>query len=259
MTDRLALLVASGGHLLLLALLSLSLAQSLEPMAGPTDVTTVDLVELAAAAPAPARAPADPGAPSLPAEAPPVADPEPAAFEPAPAPEPPVRPMDDRSPQEALADQAAAPPPPRERPRRQPPPPAFDAGAIERLINEAQPGSAAGAQTSGAQRLDARTVASLEQAIRAQLRHCWNPPIGGADVANMTAVLRIRLNRDGSIAAPPELVSQTGATAGNAAFARAFVETARRAVLRCSPLTLPPELYSWWRDFELNFDPRLMT
>ena len=59
--------------------------------------------------------------------------------------------------------------------------------------------------------------------------------------------------------APPEFVSQTGASAGNQAYARAFVETARRAVLRCAPLELPDDLYSYWREFELNFDPRLMT
>ena len=45
----------------------------------------------------------------------------------------------------------------------------------------------------------------------------------------------------------------------NQAYARAFVETARRAVLRCAPLELPDDLYSYWREFELNFDPRLMT
>jgi hypothetical protein len=108
-------------------------------------------------------------------------------------------------------------------------------------------------------RLSPLQAATLEQAIRAQIAPCWNPPIGGADVAQMTAVLRIRLNRDGSVAAPPEFVSQTGASAGNQAYARAFVESARRAVLRCAPLTLPDDLFVHWREFELNFDPRLMT
>jgi hypothetical protein len=102
-------------------------------------------------------------------------------------------------------------------------------------------------------------MATLEAAIRAQIAPCWNPPVGGQDVRNMTAVLRIRLNRDGSVASPPEFVSQTGATEANAAYARAFVETARRAVLRCAPLDLPAELYGEWREFELNFDPRMLT
>jgi hypothetical protein len=102
-------------------------------------------------------------------------------------------------------------------------------------------------------------MATLEAAIRSQIAPCWNPPVGGQDVRNMTAVLRIRLNRDGSVAAPPELVSQSGATEANAAYSRAFVETARRAVRRCAPLDLPAELYAQWREFELNFDPRMLT
>jgi outer membrane biosynthesis protein TonB len=277
-TDRTALLIAGGGHLLLLALLSLGLANSLQPLARPTDVTTVDLVALSAAAPAPALAPADPGEPAPAPEAPLAAEPEPLPPEPAPAAEPPRQTpsaeppkqvstaeptrqaLEDRSAQDAIAEEAAERP--RERPRRQTQAGAFDAGAIERLIERAapaRPAPAPGAATSGAERLDARTIASLEQAIRAQIAPCWNPPVGGADVANMTAVLRIRLNRDGSVASPPELIGQTGATPGNAAYARAFVDTARRAVLRCTPLSLPPDLYGWWRDFELNFDPRLMT
>ena len=75
----------------------------------------------------------------------------------------------------------------------------------------------------------------------------------------MTVVLRIELQRDGSVIGRPTVVSQTGATAGNADYARAFAETARRAVLRCSPLKLPPEMFEAWKSFELNFDPSEMT
>ncbi|TFU01358.1 hypothetical protein EUV02_13800 [Polymorphobacter arshaanensis] len=108
-------------------------------------------------------------------------------------------------------------------------------------------------------RLDARATASLEAAIRSQIAPCWNPPIGGADVKKMTVVLHIDLQRDGSVIGRPTVVSQTGATAGNADYARAFAETARRAVLRCSPLKLPPEMFEAWKSFELNFDPSEMT
>lgn len=260
MTDRVALLISGAGHLLLLAILSFSLARSMQPLTAPSDLTTVDLIGLSAAAPTIAEAPADIGEPAPPTEMP---VPEPVEIPPEPIapaePEPAPRPVEDRSAQDIVA---VEPQPVRERPRREPARPAFDAQSIERLIDRsapARPAPAPGARATGAQRLDARTVASLEQAIRSQIAPCWNPPIGGADVQTMTAVLRIRLNRDGSVAAPPELISQTGATPGNAAYARAFVDTARRAVLRCTPLTLPPELYSWWQDFELNFDPRLMT
>jgi outer membrane biosynthesis protein TonB len=108
-------------------------------------------------------------------------------------------------------------------------------------------------------RLDARATATLEQAIRAQIAPCWNPPIGGEDVRKMTAVLRIQLDKTGRVVGTPELVSQTGVTADNQSYARAFAESARRAVLRCAPLELPAEYYDAWKLFELNFDPSLMT
>lgn len=108
-------------------------------------------------------------------------------------------------------------------------------------------------------RLDARATATLEQAIRAQVAPCWNPPIGGEDVRNMTVVLRIQLNKGGAVVGAPEVLDQTGVTSGNQAYARAFAESARRAVIRCSPLQLPAEYYDAWKLFELNFDPSKMT
>lgn len=108
-------------------------------------------------------------------------------------------------------------------------------------------------------RLDARATATLEQAIRAQVAPCWNPPIGGEDVRSMTVLLRIQLNRGGAVVGAPEVLDQTGVTAGNQAYARAFAESARRAVIRCSPLQLPAEYFDSWKLFELNFDPSKMT
>jgi hypothetical protein len=171
----------------------------------------------------------------------------------------------DTAPQDAIA---ATPAKPKQTRQTRPADPAtFDAGALEQLIDKsvkkAPQRAADGREPAAKGRApglsDPRALATLEAAIRAQIAPCWNPPVGGADVKDMTVVLRIRLNRDGSVAAAPEFVSQTGATDANSAYARAFVETARRAVLRCAPLDLPPDLYAEWREFELNFDPRMLT
>jgi hypothetical protein len=69
-----------------------------------------------------------------------------------------------------------------------------------------------------------------------------------------TVTLRLQLTRDGAMARPPEIVAQSGET--DPALRRPFDESARRAVLQCAPLRLPPEMYDAWRDVELNFDPR---
>jgi hypothetical protein len=268
-TEGRALGIAAGLHLLLLLALSLGLAGRMEPDSEP-DVTPIEYVDISEVATV-----TTPPKPSL--EAAPQ-DPEPLAAaeempEAPPAPEVPVPPAPakaspDIAAQDAIAEAVAAAPA-----RRQPPSkakPAPTAGQNAALVDKSKPKAAKPAEAQDfaksiedaipkQAKLSAIQAATLEQAIRAQIAPCWNPPIGGADVADMTAVLRIRLNRDGTVAAPPEFVSQTGATAGNQAYARAFVETARRAVLRCSPLQLPADLFSYWREFELNFDPRLMT
>jgi hypothetical protein len=41
-------------------------------------------------------------------------------------------------------------------------------------------------------------------------------------------------------------------------FFRSAAENARRAILRCSPFTLPPNKYEVWRDLTLRFDPSRM-
>ncbi len=272
MTERNALLTAGGLHLALLLLLSLGLTRAVPRMEASPDVTPVEFLDVGAEAvvtrppePSLVAAPRDPG-PLLSSEAPEIAPPDvptPAAVEPDPVP-------DDLSPQDAIAEEVRRAPPAKkaattsakER---------FDSGALAALIDKSLPNAPVKPRDTSAfaksieqaiprgARVGPRQIATLEQAIRAQIAPCWNPPIGGADVQGMTAVLKIRLNRDGGVAAPPEFVSQTGATAGNQAYARAFVETARRAVLRCAPLQLPDDMFAYWREFELNFDPRLMT
>lgn len=270
MTEGRAFGIAAGLHLLLLLALSLGLAGRMAPDPDP-DVTPVEFVDISEVStvtslPKPnlEASPQDPEPPSA-SEQMPEAPPAPEV----PVPPVPAKAAPDVAAQDAIAEAVAA------APARKVPPskakPAVTAGQNAALVDKSKPKAAVKPRTTDdfaktvedaipkQAKLSAIQAATLEQAIRAQIAPCWNPPIGGADVAEMTAVLRIRLNPDGTVAAPPEFVSQTGATAGNQAYARAFVETARRAVLRCAPLQLPADLYSYWREFELNFDPRLMT
>ena len=105
-----------------------------------------------------------------------------------------------------------------------------------------------------------KTAWFMSHRIRESMRPAGNePPLGGEGVGNMTAVLRIQLNRQGAVIGVPEVLDQTGVTGGNQAYARAFAESARRAVIRCSPLTLPAEYFDAWKLFELNFDPSKMN
>jgi len=274
MSERGALVLAAGAHVLLLGALSFSLSQALPPLDAALDSTPIEFVEIGdlptvTTLPKPSleAAPRDPGppapaelAPDMLTEAPPL-----------PPPPDPVATMADTAAQDAIAPEKIAPPPQAKRQLRETQRDSFDAGALASLIDKSIPDAPVKPKDTSAfaksieaaipkgAKVSPRAIATLEQAIRSQIAPCWNPPSGGADVQAMTAVLRIRLNKDGSVAAAPEFVSQTGATAGNQAYARAFVETARRAVLRCAPLTLPADMFGYWQEFELNFDPRLMT
>ena len=95
-------------------------------------------------------------------------------------------------------------------------------------------------------------------AIKTQIERCWTAPAGARDAANLVVQVRIWLNRDGSLSRPPEIIDGHGLrTRGG--FHRAAAESARRAVLECSPLRkLPIEKYEQWREVTLSFDPRDM-
>ena len=259
MTERQALLGAGAGHLLLLAALSIGWSLQTAPLPPAEEMIPVEFVEIAAAprvveapAPSPKAAPQESAAPAPAPPAPPTpmitadaiplpdAKPEPKPETPAPsARRSDARPLD-TSKLSNLIDKAL--PKARVKP--------LDTSDLASKIAAAAPNTA---------RVDPRAAATLGQAIKAQVAPCWNPPIGGADVKKMTVIIRAEYGRDGRVIGTPSVVSQTGATAGNSDYARAFAETARRAMLRCSPLTLPANLYELWKTVEINFDPNGMT
>ena len=256
MTERQALIGAGVAHMLLFAALSIGWKWSQEVLPPADEIIAIEFVDIADAprvtqAPKPSReaAPQETSAPA-PAEA---AVPEP------------------------MAAPDAVPPPekPKEAPKKAEAPPAdakpLDMSKLSNLIDKALPkartkpldvsklATTIEAAAPRAAAIDPRAAATIAQAIRSQVAPCWNPPIGGADVRRMTVLIRADFSRDGRLIGVPSIVSQTGVTVGNADYARAFAETARRALLRCSPLKLPAQQYDLWKSAEINFDPESMT
>lgn len=99
-------------------------------------------------------------------------------------------------------------------------------------------------------------AASLGQAIARQLKPYWQAP-QGPDVEKLVAIVRFRLNPDGSLAGRPELISMTGKTAINEAQAGRYFEQAVRAIRLAAPFDLPPEFYDKWKTVTSRFDRRL--
>jgi hypothetical protein len=257
MTERQALIGAGIAHIMLFAALSLGWEWSQQPLLPADEMIPIEFVDIANAprikeAPRQSMqaAPQENSAPAAPAAtAPPEPDTVPDGVPPlektkevpkkAEAPLAEAKPLD-MSKLSNLIDKAL--PKSRTRP--------LDVSKLATTIEAAAPKGAT---------IDPRAAATIAQAIRAQVAPCWNPPIGGADVRRMTVLIRADFSRDGRLIGVPVIVSQTGVTIGNADYSRAFAETARRALLRCSPLKLPIKQYELWKSAEINFDPESMT
>lgn len=248
--EKRALAIAFLGHVALVAFLSvgiLSTARKLPPVEG---VVPVDIVDIAALPSAPAPVPKT--APEVgPDETPQDTaepEPEPAPPEPAETPEP--------SPEKAKSQppKPAPPKPALEKPKV----PAKPAPQKDRLGKNWLASVLGDTKKNAAPAtISAQAAAGLAQAIRAQVQPCWNPPAGGADVSKLVTTLRLQFRKDGTIIGQPQVAGQAGVSGDNQGYARQHAEAARRAVLRCQPLQLPPDLYEFWKDIEFNFDARL--
>lgn len=92
--------------------------------------------------------------------------------------------------------------------------------------------------------------------VAAQVRRCYRSPRVGSRGRQIVTRLRVRFGADGQLAGLPTVVWQDGVTPDNEAFAARMAEAAIGAVLRCTPLTLPPQLVRNGRgEFDLTFSP----
>jgi outer membrane biosynthesis protein TonB len=88
--------------------------------------------------------------------------------------------------------------------------------------------------------------ASLASAISRALKPNWRVP-QGVDADELVTVLAFDLNKDGSLAGPVRVVTQSGITDSNRAQAHIHAENAIRAVKLAAPFALPPEYYDAWK------------
>lgn len=206
--------------------------------------------------------------------------PEPKANQPEPVPA--AKPEPKPEPEPAPKEQAEAPPPPLPKPA--PPKPkvvekkpempkkpveqqaksSFSADRIAALLNkvpdsgpktapnapESQPNAPAEGRSTGQ---DLSMSLSELDALRAKISQCWIPPVGGMGAEQIKVRLRLRLNPDGTLVNPPEIVARESSP-----FFQVAADSALRAVWQCQPYVLPAAKYELWRDMILNFDPREM-
>ncbi len=140
--------------------------------------------------------------------------------------------------------------------------PAFDPRKVEALLDKRTPQRVASAGDEinrtaalGDQKGSAGELSQTELgALRAKLQSLWNPPAGARDPQELTLDVEIQLNRDGTLAGQPIVL-----TGGTSPLYMAARDSAVRAVLRGQPYTmLRPEHYELWKDVIVTFDPRFM-
>lgn len=103
---------------------------------------------------------------------------------------------------------------------------------------------------------DPRLVARVTSSAAWQVKRCYRAPRLTREARQIITRLRVRYLPDGKLAEVPVLLSQSGITPRNRVHAPAMAEAAMVAVVRCSPLTLPPDLYqAGWNEFDLTFSP----
>ena len=144
----------------------------------------------------------------------------------------------------------------------------FSPGDIRQLLASKEPSQSSGATgrdiqktaslgtaTGASQKLNPSQRDQLIGLLSEQLHRCWQVPIAAqsADKPPVPTV-RVKLNQDGSLAAEPVVMNQSGDQ-----LFRTVADSATRATRRCAPLKIPAQFvpfYNDWRDLVVNFDPR---
>lgn len=262
--------VSLAGHVLLLAILSLGYTAARRPpvLSPPMEVSFVDKVDLVSAAPRPAPAAEsvapDPGAPeeAAPAPAPVVAPPPP---EPLPAQPVPTKPQPAPKPAEKPAPARPAHPAAAKEEIRKPDA-ASGAAAKSRgsllganfLAGIGRDPSPSRVKAAPGAVMSAAAASDIGSAIQRQIQPCADQQVNPGPGANRIRTrINLRLNRDGSLAARPRVVGQTGIDDGNGRYAERVADLAIAAFTGCAPLRgLPADLYdvpNGWSNFTLNY------
>jgi hypothetical protein len=104
-----------------------------------------------------------------------------------------------------------------------------------------------------AQQMSAGEMDALIQ----QLSKCWNIPAGARDAQNLNVDIRVQVNPDRTVRAT-QIVDM--ARYGSDPFFKAAADAALRALRSpaCTPLALPPDKASVWKDMVIGFNPKEM-
>ena len=115
-----------------------------------------------------------------------------------------------------------------------------------------------GAQTVAGIGAQNAMTADLRSMLQSEIYRCWSPPVGAPHPEKLIVSYELFLNRDGSVARPPQLTADSAAAVASDPYMRAAAEAARRAIYTCAPYRLPADRYNQWNDVTFTFNPSVM-
>lgn len=273
-------------HIVLFTILSLLPPSPPPPPVAPMDVTIADDVGLKAGAPNTTVDPAESKAPDIgnPEDSAPPAPAEDKAEPAPPKPQPEAAPPPKPAPVAKPEPKKPAPPAPKPAPKAQPKPavaapakPAVRPGkgtgntanAIKpkaRGLNfgsdyfkgaSTKPSPATGTAPKSAT-MSQQAAMDIGQKIKQQVQPCANRQVNpGPGAERIRVTIRLKINRDGTLASRPVIVGHDGVDDDNRRYQRQVDDRAIATFMGCQPLRgLPPELYdvpNGWSDFSLRY------
>ena len=102
-------------------------------------------------------------------------------------------------------------------------------------------------------------TADLRTLLQSEIYRCWSPPVGAPHPERLIVSYELFLNRDGSVAQPPQLTADSSSVAAGDPYMRAAAEAARRAISSCAPYQFPVDRDNPGHDVTFVFDPRDMV
>jgi len=286
--DRLWIAVGVSllAHLVLFTILSLLPPSPPPPPVAPMDVTIADDVGLKAGAPNTTIDPAESKAPDIgnPEDSAPPASAEDKAEPAPPKPQPEAAPPPKPAPVAKPEPKKPAPPAPKPAPKAQPKPavaapakPVFKPGkgtgstanAVKpkaRGLNfgsdyfkgaSSKPSPATGTAPKSAT-MSQQAAMDIGAKIKQQVQPCANRQVNpGPGAERIRVTIRLKINRDGTLASRPVIVGHDGVDDDNRRYQPQVDDRAIATFMGCQPLRgLPPELYdvpNGWSDFSLRY------
>jgi colicin import membrane protein len=108
-----------------------------------------------------------------------------------------------------------------------------------------------GALAQGTRQVSRTEVSEMRDIIGSCLRKHWRLPTKGQPVS---VTVRWRLEKDGKLLSPPEILGQQMTPE-----IKPSAERARQAIRACQPFKLPPERYHAWKTITWEFEPTAMS